>query len=121
MESMISISALEIQEANVSNLLSRALVEFMKLARDHAGRVQFENGINQLQYQVLAGPGIRQINEMNAIAASSVQPQEPSPEASADSGQFEQVNGSETIEGDHQKMPLPDAPKPRTTRRTKKS
>lgn len=83
MESLNNPASLEVQEANVSNQLTVALSEFMKLGRDHAARVHFEQLINQCQYMVLAGPGIRQLNELNAIAMKSVQPapvpQEPAP------------------------------------------
>lgn len=63
------------QEAKVANLLSLAWTEFAKLTRDDAGRQDFLRHINQAQYLVLAGPGIRQLNEANAINQANLQAQ----------------------------------------------
>ena len=66
-QSAINESELLAQEAKVSNLLSLAWTEFAKLARDDSGRQDFLRMINQAQYMVLAGPGIRQLNQINLV------------------------------------------------------
>ena len=53
-------------EAEVANLLSLAWQKFAKLQRSDDGRRDFLFHINAAQYLVLAGPGIRQLNAINA-------------------------------------------------------